>query len=62
VQLINIYSDCQVEKYLKGYVLFPLELKSIVIGNNYYKEALEDSIINFYIKTFGINYLIKWEM
>ncbi len=45
-----------VEKHPDGYVVYPLELKGIVVGEgNTYEEALSDvkSAIRFHLETFG---------
>lgn len=45
-----------VEKYIDGYVAYPLGLKGVVVGQgDTYEEALADvkSAIRFHIETFG---------
>ena len=45
-----------VEKYLDGYVAYPLGLKGVVVGEgDTYEDALSDikSAITFHIETFG---------
>jgi len=49
-----------VEKHLDGYVAYPLGLKGVVVGEgDTYEGALADvnSAIQFYIETFGNEFL-----
>ena len=49
-----------VEKHPDGYVVYPLGLKGVVVGEgNTYKEAFADvkSAIAFHIETFGVGVL-----
>ena len=43
------------EEHPDGYVAYPLGMKGVVVGQEAYREALEDvqSAIAFHVKTFG---------
>jgi predicted RNase H-like HicB family nuclease len=49
-----------VEKYLDGYIAYPLGIEGVVIGEGEsYQEVLEDakSALRFHIETFGVEVL-----